>query len=571
MYIRNKFQLKVKKSIIWLLFIGTIFCIFSSRAAAADSPSRVLILPFQIHAEKDLTFLKKGITNMLASRLAAEGRVELIHAEELLQAMPEPATEAAAILLGEKLNADYIAFGSLTIFGESISTDARFIDVDQKKTAVIFNQSGKSHDEVIFHINQFADRVNADVFGRKVAAAAPPRPETPRPADEIRRHPEALFGETGRMDAGYVAESEQEKAPGDFSIWRSSTFPVSIKGLAVGDVDGDGKNETVFIGRDVLMIYRFSDGRFQKVVEIQAEKTEVFFSVDAADINANGKAEIFVGAEDVRSDYSSSFSAGRVLRSFVLEWSGSEFARIVDNEKWYFRVIRAPRRGPLLLGQKRGLQQLFSDGVYQMIWENGRYEPAEPQKLPKGMNVFSVAYGDVMHTGEDQIVAFTREDDLLVLGKDLEQHWKSSAPLGGSLTYFEIPEANASTQGSPITGQLDTENVYLPARILVADLDRDGKNEVIVVNNRAGITGKLLGRYRSFKSGHIEALFWDTLGLYPQWKTRTVSGYISDYVAADFDNDGSPELVFSVDTNPDPFLKQPKSYLVTWKVKPPQK
>jgi len=561
--------LKIKKPIIGLILCGVIVCLFGGPAAAADKPTRVLILPFQIHAEKDLTFLKKGIADMLASRLAAEGKVELVDPGEALASGPEPAAEEAALLLGEKLDADYIVFGSLTIFGGSISTDARFIDVGRKKPAVLFNQSGKSHDDVIFHINQFADRINAEVFGRKVAAAQPPRIETPKAVEESRRHPETLYKESGGFDSEYSYESSEEKSPKDFSIWRSSSFPLGIKNMAVGDVDGDGKNETVLLGRDVLLIYRHSQGRFQKLAEIQAEKTEAFFSVDVADINANGKAEIFVGSEDIRSDQSVGFYIGRAVRSFVLEWSGTEFVKIVDNAKWYYRVIQVPGRGSLLLGQQRGFQEPFSEGVYLMAWENGSYDALERQQLPKNMNVFSFTYGDVMNTGEEMIVAFSREDDLLVYSRDLEQQWKSSNPLGGSMAYFEYPMESSSSQGAPVAGEFEMDNLYLSQRILVVDMEGDGKNEVVVVNNRASTTGRLLSRYRSYKSGHIECLFWDTLGLYPKWKTRTVSGYISDYAVADFDNDGSPELVFSVDADPDPLLKKPKSYLVSWKPKPP--
>ncbi|MEW6673232.1 MAG: VCBS repeat-containing protein [Thermodesulfobacteriota bacterium] len=560
--------MKVNKPTLWLMLFVAVFFGFSVRAAAADNLSRVLILPFQIHAEKDLGFLKKGIVDMLSSRLAVEGRVELINPAPILQAAGEPATEGAALLLGEKLNADFIAFGSLTIFGGSISTDARFIDVKQKKPAVLFNQSGKSHDDVIFHINQFADRVNSEVFGRKVAAAQSPSTEPPKPVSESRRHPEAIFNEAGGSDSEYAYESSPEKTPRDFSVWRSSSFAMGVKSMAVGDVDGDGKNETVLLGSDTLLIYRHSDGRFQKLAEIKAQKTEAFFSVDIADINANGKAEIFVGAEDIRSNPSVGSYSGRPLRSFVLEWSGAEFVRIVDQEKWYFRVIQVPKRGQLLLGQKRGFQDPFAEGVYLMAWENGKYEAIELQQLPKDLNVFSFAYGDVMNTGEEMTLAFNRTDDLLIFNRDREQEWKSTTPLGGNLTYFEYPMPNTSSQGSPVAGEKEMDTFYISARILVVDMDRDGKNEVLVVNNRESTLGKVFTRFRSYKSGYIECLFWDTLGLYPKWKTRTVSGYISDYAVADFDNDGSPELVFSVDPDPDPLLKQPKSYLVSWKLKP---
>lgn len=559
--------MKTKKPIIWLILHGIIVCIFWGRAAAVDKPARVLMLPFQVHAEKDLTFLKKGIFDMLSSRLAVEGKVELINPGEAPETGPEPATEAAAILLAEKLNADYIAFGSLTIFGGSISTDARFIDVHRKKPVVLFNQSGKSHDDVIFHINQFADRINAEVFGRKAAITQTPRPEPPKAVDESRRNPETLFNETGGSGRDYSSGSRGEKAATDFSIWRSQSFSMHIRGMAVGDVDADGNNETVFISDDTLVIYRHAGGLFQKLAEIKGDAGVTFATVDAADINENGVAEIFVTAEDSRGDENANHISKR-LRSFVLEWSGKEYVRIAENLPWYFRVIRAPGRGHILLGQQRGFDTPFSGGVYAMAWRSDAYEPADRQRIPKHANVFSFTYGDVTNSGKEMILSFSPSDRLRLYNSADGMEWESVEQMGGSALYFEAPSpGGGGSGGKPLP--IEQDHHYLAQRILLTDLDKDGKNEVIVVNNKEGSLGKLFGRFRSYKSGHIECLFWDTLGLYPKWKTRVVSGYISDYAVADFDNDGSPELVFSVDADPDPFLKQPKSYLVSWKLKPP--
>jgi hypothetical protein len=137
--------------------------------------------------------------------------------------------------------------------------------------------------------------------------------------------------------------------------------------------------------------------------------------------------------------------------------------------------------------------------------------------------------------------------------------------MGGSGIFLEYYEEGVTKQGGSLAGVPEMEHYYIPQRLHVVDIEGDGKNEVVVVNNRATL-GKSLDRVRSYKSGHIECLFWDALGLYPKWKTREVSGYISDYTVADFDNDGKLELVFAVDTNLNPFMtSKAKSYLVSWK------
>lgn len=555
--------MKNKKSILsGLILCVLILCIFSIRAGAADAPARVLILPFQIHAEKDLSFLKKGISAMLSSRLASEGRVKLVNAAEILQATAEPATEAAALALGENLNVDFIAFGSVTIFGDSISTDARFLDVRTKKPAVVFNQSGKSHDDVIFHINLFADEINAEVFGRKPTVAQARRPEPSRPVDESRRNPEAVFRESGGAGQDYGMEPRAERSPADFSMWRSQNLSMNIKSMAVGDVDGDGNNEVVLLSDDLLAVYRFTGGRFQKLAEIKGETSVVFVTVDVADINANGKAEIFVTAEDLKGEHTTYIT--KRLRSFVLEWSGKDYVRIDDNLHWYFRVIQSVERGQILLGQKRGFDTAFSSDVYAMAWNGSTYEPADRLPLPKGANVYSFTYGDAMNSGAEMILSFSEKDLLRLYHSPDNMEWESPDPLGGSTLYFESPSKSLiDHEHKP-----RSEPHFLAQRIVVTDIDQDDKKEIIVANNQIGMIGKIFDRVRSFKSGQVECLFWDTLGLYPKWKTRSVSGYISDIAVADFDNDGAKELVFCVVAESGSMLTMPKSYLVSWKLKP---
>jgi hypothetical protein len=41
-------------------------------------------------------------------------------------------------------------------------------------------------------------------------------------------------------------------------------------------------------------------------------------------------------------------------------------------------------------------------------------------------------------------------------------------------------------------------------------------------------------------------LIWEEDNLVPQWKTKEIKGYISDYQLKDADNDGEEELVAAV-------------------------
>ncbi len=52
--------------------------LFQAGTSMAKKPKRLAILPFSMNADRDLTFLQKGIVDMLSSRLAWKGKVTVI-------------------------------------------------------------------------------------------------------------------------------------------------------------------------------------------------------------------------------------------------------------------------------------------------------------------------------------------------------------------------------------------------------------------------------------------------------------------------------------------------------------
>jgi TolB-like protein len=556
--------LRIKKKTVFLFFSSIIWLLFVAiGSASAAEPARVLVLPFNIHADKDLAYLRKGVADMLASRLALKDKIVVVGSTDSslkAEEIPETIDAAAALALGAKSASDYVLFGSLTVLGNSVSTDASFFDAHQKQPLLTFSEVGEAQGEVISHINLLAVRIKDEVFGRKTHAARPPAaPSSPKPESgpTSRMHPEKLLDK----EAGAVImDSEDSPSAGEVvaNLWKTQTFKIEIKGFAIGDVDGDTNNEAVFISSKQIFIYRYANRRFTKIAEIQGRPLDSLMGVDVADINDNGTAEIFL----------TNLSENNRLRSFVLEWNGNEFKTLIENENRYYRVIKASKKGPpILLGQKGGFRDAFSGPIYVLGWDNVRYVPEEKQRLPNWVMLYGLTYGDALNEGQDSVLAFRKNDTLSILDKDGQEHWNSSETYGGSNVYLLSPaEMKEKKKEGQLTDPTAGKGLYLQQRIFVTDLDQDKKNEVIVVKNN-DFSRALFQRYRKFINGYFEAFVWDSVGLRSKWRTRKFSGYISDYDVGDFDNDGTDELVFAVMASSAGPIADPKSYIVAWSLK----
>ena len=537
------------------LCVGLGMCVTPSgmHAASGGKTYRVLILPLTINAEKDLSFLQTGIFDMLATRLSAEGEVVTVGRDEALQALaaaPQPVNEQGALALAGQLEADYVVFGSLTLFGERISTDARFLDVREQKPLVVFNQYGETPGDVITHINYFAAEINQKVFGRQTQGYKLPEPRQ-APA-ELRQHPEKMFAEERGRISG-TATMVGSEGGATFDIWKSRKFEGQIGGMAVGDVDGDGRNEIVYAFRTKISVFRRSEGRFERIGEFEGTRNDDFIGVDVADINHNGKAEIFV----------TNLNRGlKILQSFVVEWDSGKFTTVSEASNWYYRVIQVAGRGDVLMGQQRGIDEIFLAGVFAMRWTAGQYAPADPQPLPRGVNVFAFTYGDATNSGTEMILTLGKFNRLRMFDMGGQEEWTSAEAYGSSATYLDWRDESSARIGEYI----EMNRLFLPQRILIRDIDQDGKNDVIVSQNK-DIAGELFMKFRQFNSGHIECLAWDKLGLSRKWRTPTIYGYISDYAIADTDNDGKDEIVVSVSEKGNLAFGKGRSYLVSLQLK----
>lgn len=545
-----------------LICLLTLIALSFNFSSAAE-PKRIALLPFKINAEKDMTFLQNGIFDMLTSRLSKEGEVVVISrqaAETAVEAIGGLAAvnESSARKIGSQLNADHTLFGSLTVFGNSISIDAKMVDVTGNTPTASFFEQSQDLGGVITKINGIAAQINTTVFDRqpKVAQEAAPAPQTPKkepaPTDEVHAHPEKLVkghGTTGEGGSPFIMATEDEEETAFQKFWRSASFKHLINGIAAGDVDADGKIETVVVTPDEVIVYRAESGKFYKAHEIKERGSRYHIGVDVADINKNGFPEIFV---------TSLAATRKVIDSIVFEYDGEAFRKIVDGSSWYYRVVDVPGRGKILLGQKHRVAKPFSGRIYDMIWKNSEYVPEAEIKTPREIQVMGFALGDILNDKQETAAAYRTDDRIQIIDANGKEMWQSSEQYGGSTLY---------TLGE-IEDRAQVQNpIYYPMRLLITDANGDGESEMIVVKNHE-VTGRHLEQFRKYTNAHFESMTWDGLGLQTRWRTRKITGFIRDYTLGDFDNDGKIELVAAVILSEGSIvlISEPKSTIIAYEL-----
>jgi hypothetical protein len=301
-------------------------------------------------------------------------------------------------------------------------------------------------------------------------------------------------------------------------------------------VDGQPGSEIVFVSEDKGFVYQVVGSSFRRVGGFEGSSGQTFIAVDAADINGNGKAEIFVTALY-------GLDTNEILRSFVLEWNGSRFDTLVEKSNWYYRVIDMPDRGKILVGQERGAQRVFKAGVFELSWSGGAYTPVQQLALPSGVNLFGFAYGNALNDGRRMLVAFNRRNRIEVFDELGKKVYSGDTPYGGSPAYILHPTAKQS--GSDTTASRVGSRTYLRQRLFVTDLDADGIREVVTAANK-DLTGGYMERLKVYDEGRLAFLVWNGAELQSRLQTSKFDGYVSDVTIADLDGDGREEIAFAV-------------------------
>jgi len=518
-------KMKSFRSILIVLLIGAFFTIPSVSAAQTRDPNKVYkvaILPFLINSQENIDYLREGIYDIISSRITAEGKIVVVERSlverVLYEEKPMRLDETVATNIGMKVGADYVVLGSLTKIGNYFSLDARLLSITEEKPPLGIYTQDKGIDDVMVKIGDFGQEIGNIIL-------------TGRPTELKRPYMSQQRSESWRIGSE------------DMGFKKSQTFDFGVKGLDIGDVDGDKKNEMVIMDEHNLYIFRYDGDKLTYMQKIATGSAYNLLTLDVADINRNGVAEIVVTAV-----------LGDKLRSFILEFEQGKFGKITEQADWYFRVLEHPKDGPTLMGQRMGdvaveSDSAFSGPVYRFVWKKHSFDKGPKMPFPKGTTIFGLAMGEVRGKGTSDLIAIEDSGQLRIMSPDKRKNdkkssWTSGENYGGTINFYDNEAKRKLWEATKALGTTNWR-VYIPGRILIKDLDGNGSNEVIV-NRNTSPTLAIADKARFFKKGEIHDLVWDGGTLTTNWKTKEINGYISDFQIKDVDNDGNEEMVVSV-------------------------
>ena len=147
----------------WLVFLIFWLVVLPCRAR---SEIRVMVLPFEVNALQDFSYLQNEVPKIIAKNLAAEGALIV---EAPIQSVLMDPTQIREI--GVAHGVDYIIWGSLTWINQQFSIDVRLLAPLEEAPAETFTAVGQGIETLSGKIAELSQEMNAKLFGLETVVA----------------------------------------------------------------------------------------------------------------------------------------------------------------------------------------------------------------------------------------------------------------------------------------------------------------------------------------------------------------------------------------------------------------
>lgn len=277
--------------------------------------------------------------------------------------------------------------------------------------------------------------------------------------------------------------------------WKSPVFDYKITGMAVADFSGNGKPMLALADARKVYLYSYPPQDAKPIAEFTQPGTAPhILSLEAGDLNANGKMELFVTLYNE--------VIGR-LETMVLEFNAARWEKISELP-WAVRGYQDFEGRPQLAAQQLVEDPTFPfSAIYPLAVSDGKYHP--------GQGALRLKYVDWLYDftqanfdGTDAVLRWTNTNRLKL-------HFK-----GGSWT---TSDAYGQTPS-----RIRWQGRLLEFHPRVPVNTQDKKRALVYLERNISILGSLSEPFGLFQSAEIERASWNGVSLSTDWRAA-LGGY----------------------------------------------
>jgi len=300
-------------------------------------------------------------------------------------------------------------------------------------------------------------------------------------------------------------------------------FDFEVVDLAVGDLNGNGKKEFVFIDSHRVMIYRYQNHKFKKIGQVTLRTNlNQFISVDVADINGNGRDEIFVTNHNADE-----------LASFVLEVMPGKkgLQKIWQDVNLYLRVIRSFDQAPRLIAQRPGFDKPFANGILTIKYQNGRYKIGPELKLEPAradFMIYGLTQGDISSQPAMETIVLDKNYNLRVYSSSGRVLVKSDDYFGHDPRIIDVGVKDVIP--GTFNSLSDPQPVNFRGRL---ELIQHGGKKFLVIPRNHLTGGSMFAGLVVVNNSNLAILGISKEGLERVFETKKQKGYLAAFQVVD--------------------------------------
>ncbi len=517
-----------------LTFSVCLLLVAVAAGAASAAAKSAVVLPFVVNAPQSYAYLSKAVQATIQGRLDRPGVLEARAGQN------KAASQAEAQQALRSSGADNAIWGSVSVMGNDCTVVMNSVD----KAGKTWSKTAQAPvSELTTSVQKLTSTLSQEVFGISSAMRTPGSTASGSPRGAT-ANGDIVTNETGQQQV-YLNPQFRYQGAGaeDGSRLRTQRLGYNMVDMAVGDFNGDGKNEIAILSDHGLRIYSWpANGQLKLIGETVVSRSNNNFSMRAIDLNRDRSMALVVTTTEESSNRP---------YSFIYSFKGNKFTTIADRIPYYVSVMRVPPTySPTLVGQGWDSLKLFAPGVRIMTKQDGKFTLGTRLDLPTGATVFNCVWLPAGKNGKGEQLVMLTDDERIKL---FQGH-------GNTLVHTTMERYSGSAtgmdhyKGMPGLGvdkayQLPSK-YYAPMRLIAADIGNTG-DYTLLVNKPISTAAQFFDRYRFFPQGEVHALYWDGVGLGLKWKTRRIRGSVAEIDLADVNNDGILDLVVGLNTSPD--------------------